>query len=113
MDRDSETLPTFQRGRLGPTLAEDRGVTTMTSISPRSKRVSSQHIASAAAGGRGAHPAGSCRCPNVLSPTALEVIAAGLAATAPAVSHSQQLDPCRRYTKLLDTPLYDAWLIEW
>jgi mannose-6-phosphate isomerase-like protein (cupin superfamily) len=60
-----------------------------------------------------AHPAGSGRTPRVLDTEALESIAAGLARTTPKSDIDWTQGTRRRYTRILDTTLYDAWLIEW
>jgi Cysteine dioxygenase type I len=43
----------------------------------------------------------------------MQLVAAGLAQSSPHVDHVWISGTRRRYTCLLDTPLYDAWLIEW
>jgi Cysteine dioxygenase type I len=60
-----------------------------------------------------AHPAGRGRPPQALGAEAMQLIAAGLAQSSPRVDHAWTPGTRRRYTRLLDTALYDAWLIEW
>jgi hypothetical protein len=60
-----------------------------------------------------AHPAGRERRGQRLSLDALAVIAAGLAQSAPEAGHSWIRGTRRSYTQLLQTDLYDAWLISW
>jgi hypothetical protein len=60
-----------------------------------------------------AHPAGRGATRGGLPAQGLEVIAAGLAQTSPGTDPVWTSGTRRRYTRLLDTDLYDAWLIEW
>lgn len=53
------------------------------------------------------------RSRQVIALSSLAEIAAGLAQTAPAGEYIWTEDTRRRYTRLLDTHCYDAWLIEW
>jgi Cysteine dioxygenase type I len=69
--------------------------------------------ASAASASQQAHPAGRGQRGRRLSLDALTVIAAGLAQTAPEADHSWIRGIRRSYTQLLQTDLYDAWLISW
>ena len=63
--------------------------------------------------GRTAHPAGRHRHQRRLDFDALEEIAVGLAQSVPGRDYAWTDGTRRRYACLLDTPLYDAWLIEW
>jgi hypothetical protein len=60
-----------------------------------------------------AHPAGRGGARAALRGEALEVIAAGLAQTSLGIDPVWTPGTRRRYACLLDTALYDAWLIEW
>jgi hypothetical protein len=60
-----------------------------------------------------AHPAGSARTRRALDADALESIATGLARSGPKAEIEWTQGTRRRYTRILDTALYDAWLIEW
>jgi Cysteine dioxygenase type I len=60
-----------------------------------------------------AHPAGSGRTRRALDAEALESIATGLARSRPEAELEWTQGTRRRYTRILDTTLYDAWLIEW
>jgi Cysteine dioxygenase type I len=60
-----------------------------------------------------AHPAGRGAARGALPADALEAIAAGLAQSSPGTDPVWTLGTRRRYTCLLDTNLYNAWLIEW
>ena len=70
-------------------------------------------VASAASASQQAHPAGRGPRGQRLSLDALAVIAAGLAQSAPEADHSWIRGTRRSYTQLLQTDLYDAWLISW
>jgi Cysteine dioxygenase type I len=59
------------------------------------------------------HHAGPGRARGVVAPPVLAEIAAGLAQTAPAGEYIWTEGTRRRYTRLLDTDCYDAWLIAW
>jgi Cysteine dioxygenase type I len=60
-----------------------------------------------------AHPAGRGRTRRPLDAEALGVIAAGLARRAPKADLHWTQGTRRRYTRIVDTLRYDAWLIEW
>jgi Cysteine dioxygenase type I len=60
-----------------------------------------------------AHPAGRGDTHRTLPVEALAAIAAGLAQTSPGTDPVWTPGTRRHYTCLLDTDLYDAWLIEW
>ena len=60
-----------------------------------------------------AHPAGRGGAGGALPAEALQMIAAGLAQTSPGTDPVWTSGTRRRYTCLLATDLYDAWLIEW
>jgi hypothetical protein len=60
-----------------------------------------------------AHPAGSGRTRGPLQPEVLGSIATGLARSAPKADLVWTQGTRRRYTRIVDTLLYDAWLIEW
>jgi Cysteine dioxygenase type I len=60
-----------------------------------------------------AHPAGTDLDRRLLDPDALRVIATGLAQAVPGPSHDWTQGRRRRYTRLLGSPLCDAWLIHW
>ena len=53
------------------------------------------------------------RYPGCAARPSVGVIAAGLAQTSPGTDPVWTSGTRRRYTRLLDTDLYDAWLIEW
>jgi Cysteine dioxygenase type I len=69
--------------------------------------------AGAASPSQQAHPAGRGPGGQRLSLDALTVIAAGLAQTVPEADHSWIRGARRSYTQLLQTDLYDAWMISW
>ncbi len=60
-----------------------------------------------------AHPAGRGLSKRPLDPDALRVVATGLAQSAPRTGHAWTEGTRRRYTRLLETVLCDAWLIHW
>jgi Cysteine dioxygenase type I len=60
-----------------------------------------------------AHPAGSSRIRRGLDTEALKAIAVGLSRSAPRSDLEWTQGTRRRYARILETPLYDAWLIEW
>ncbi len=64
-------------------------------------------------GGRAAHPAQGKPSDEVLSGDALMVIAEGLAQSVPSSGHRWTGVAGSHYAPLLDTELYDAWLIVW
>jgi hypothetical protein len=62
---------------------------------------------------RRAHPAGSRLGQAALPIESLPVIAEALAVTVASASVPVKAGMTRRYVRLLNTPLYDAWLIAW
>lgn len=63
--------------------------------------------------GRRAHAGGGRRGRRSLPAEALAVIATGLARTTPNAGHAWTEGTGRRYARLLETALYDTWLIAW
>jgi hypothetical protein len=62
---------------------------------------------------RGVHPAGTGRSRRPLDAEALGAIASGLARSGPESDLEWTEGTRRRYTRIVDTLVYDAWLIEW
>jgi Cysteine dioxygenase type I len=60
-----------------------------------------------------AHPAGKGLNNRTLNADALKPIASGLSQAEPQSGHVWTQGTRRRYTRLLETALYDAWLIHW
>jgi hypothetical protein len=75
--------------------------------------IASRNAAPDSTAERLAHSARSGRPPQALGAEAMQLVAAGLAQSSPCVDHVWTPGTRRRYTRLLDTALYDAWLIEW
>jgi cysteine dioxygenase type I len=63
--------------------------------------------------GRLAHPAGTNRLRQGLDAETLKAIAVSLSRSAPRSDLEWTQGTRRRYARILDTPRYDAWLIEW
>jgi len=74
----------------------------ITGVHPRHQK--SEHLA---------HPAGSSRLRQGLDAEALRTIAVGSSRSIPRSGLEWTQGTRRRYARILDTPLYDAWLIEW